>query len=137
MGLQNELRDFENIYAGFSAANYTANDSQNSVFAEYLVDYAQTSLALSLREIGTSALLTPPLRVALLAMYYGVAASQSRLHLSFGQGITNPSFSNSSALFQAHLSAIRASARTLQAMTWGHSPGRVKPLAALLVGILT
>ena len=93
MGLQSEQRDFENIYAGFSAANYTADDSQNSVFAEYLVDYAQTSLALSLRRDWNQRFANATTaRGSISHVLWQSSASQSRLHLSFGQGITNPSF---------------------------------------------
>ncbi len=93
MGLQSEQRDFENIYAGFSAANYTADDSQNSVFAEYLVDYAQTSLALSLRRDWNQRFANATTaRGSVSHVLLRSAASQSRLRLSFSQGITNPGF---------------------------------------------
>ena len=93
MGLQSEQRDFENIYAGFSAANYTADDSQNSLFAEYLVDYARTSLALSLRRDWNQRFANATTaRGSVSHVLLHSAASQSRLRLSFGQGITNPGF---------------------------------------------
>ena len=93
MGLQSEQRDFENIYAGFSAANYTADDSQNSLFAEYLVDYARTSLALSLRRDWNQRFANATTaRGSVSHVLLRSAASQSRLRLSFGQGITNPGF---------------------------------------------
>ncbi|HCY04946.1 MAG TPA: hypothetical protein DHU16_05790 [Gammaproteobacteria bacterium] len=93
MGIQSEQRDFENIYAGLSAANYTADDSQNSLFAEYLVDYARTSLALSLRRDWNQRFANATTaRGSVSHVLLSSAASQSRLHLSFGQGITNPSF---------------------------------------------
>ena len=93
LGLQSERRDFENIYAGIPAANYTADDSQNALFAEYLFDYANTSLALSMRRDwnerfanATSA------RGTLSQLLFPSQNRQSRLHFSFGQGITHPSF---------------------------------------------
>ncbi len=93
MGLQSEQRDFENIYGGFSAANYTADDSQNSLFTEYLVDYARTSLALSLRRDWNQRFANATTaRGSISHVLLRSAASQGRLHLSFGQGITNPSF---------------------------------------------
>ena len=93
IGMQSEQRDFENIYAGLSAANYTADDSQNSLFAEYLVDYARTSLALSLRRDWNQRFANATTaRGSVSHVLLSSAASQSRLHLSFGQGITNPSF---------------------------------------------
>ena len=66
---------------------------KNSVFAEYLVDYAQTSLALSLRRDWNQRFANATTaRGSISHVLWQSSASQSRLHLSFGQGITNPSF---------------------------------------------
>ncbi len=93
LGLQSEQRNFENIYAGITAANYTADDSQNGLFAEYLVDYARTSLALSVRRDWNQRFANATTtRGSISHVLLRAPASQSRLHLSFGQGITNPSF---------------------------------------------
>ena len=92
-GLQREQRDFENIFIGYDAANYRADDAQNSLFAEYLLGLDRTHLALSVRRDWND-------RFANATTARGTAshillrsdAAQSRLHFSFGQGITNPSF---------------------------------------------
>ncbi|MBK87889.1 MAG: hypothetical protein CMQ44_03450 [Gammaproteobacteria bacterium] len=93
VGVQSEQRDFENIYAGIAAANYTADDSQNALFAEYLFSYSNTSLALSMRRDWNQRFAdATTARGTLSHVLRRSQGGQSRLHFSFGQGITHPSF---------------------------------------------
>ncbi|GIS20536.1 MAG: hypothetical protein CM15mP120_24520 [Pseudomonadota bacterium] len=86
-GLQREQRDFENIFIGYDAANYRADDAQNSLFAEYLLGLDRTHLALSVRGIGTTAFANATTaRGTASHILLRSDAAQSRLHFSFGQG---------------------------------------------------
>ena len=92
-GLQSEQRDFENIYVGYADANYRADDSQNAAFAEYLVGYNNTHLAISVRQDWNDRFAdATTTRGTLSHNLLDNGAAQSRVHFSFGQGITNPSF---------------------------------------------
>ena len=92
-GIQSEQRDFANIYVGYDAANYQADDAQNSLFAEYLVNLDQTYMGLSIRRDWNDRFANATTaRGTVSHILLRSDSAQSRLHFSFGQGITNPSF---------------------------------------------
>ena len=93
LGFQAERREFENIYVGYDDANYQADDSQNAIFGEYLVSYDNTHIAISVRRDWNDRFANATTaRGTVSHTLRRSANAQSRLHFSFGQGITNPSF---------------------------------------------
>jgi vitamin B12 transporter len=92
-GIQSEQRDFANIYVGYDVANYQADDAQNSLFAEYLVNLDQTYMGLSIRRDWNDRFANATTtRGTVSHILLRSDSARSRLHFSFGQGITNPSF---------------------------------------------
>ncbi len=88
--LNHEQLDFSNRSASLADANYSADDDQSSLTLAWQAHGDRASLGLSVRhdandrfDNATSARATAS---------YMIDASQTRLHASIGQGVTNPSF---------------------------------------------
>lgn len=90
-GLQRELLAFENLSASFSSANYRQKDAQTSYVAEYALTLRDnTSVSMSVRHDANDRF--DDATTVRLTGSYLIEATSTRLHASFGQGITNPTF---------------------------------------------
>ncbi|MEQ8858008.1 MAG: TonB-dependent receptor [Pseudomonadales bacterium] len=89
--VQRELLDFENLSAAFPGANQKQNDAQTSVIGEYALGLgAAASLSLSLRHDRNDRF--DDATTVRATGSYLFERSGTRLHASFGEGITNPTF---------------------------------------------
>jgi vitamin B12 transporter len=90
-GIQRELLAFENISASFPSANYAQKDAQTSYVAEYALTLRDnTSVSMSVRHDANDRF--DDATTVRVTGSYLIEATGTRLHASFGQGITNPTF---------------------------------------------
>ncbi len=90
-GIQRELLEFENISASFPGANYRRQDDQTSYVAEYaLTAYDAASLSMSVRHDDNDRF--DDATTVRVTGSYLFESTATRLHASYGQGITNPTF---------------------------------------------
>jgi len=91
LGLQHEELEFANRLVGLPAANQRQDDEQRSVIAEYAVVFDEvTSLSASVRYDDNDRF--DDASTVRLTSSHLFRASGTRLHGSYGQGITNPGF---------------------------------------------
>lgn len=89
-GIQHEALEFRNISAVFPGANQHQDDQQTSYVAEYGIGYRGASLSLSIRHDDNDRF--DDATTARITGSYLVEPSGTRLHASYGEGITNPTF---------------------------------------------
>lgn len=90
-GVQRELLEFENISASFPGANYRRQDDQTSYVAEYaLTANDVASLSMSVRHDDNDRF--DDATTVRVTGSYLLESTATRLHASYGQGITNPTF---------------------------------------------
>ncbi len=90
-GIQRELLGFENLSTAFPSANQTRSDDQTSVIGEYAVLLRDAaSLSLSLRHDRNDRF--DDATTVRATGSYLLEATGTRLHASYGEGITNPTF---------------------------------------------
>ncbi|MDZ7668151.1 MAG: TonB-dependent receptor [Gammaproteobacteria bacterium] len=90
-GVQRELLEFENISAFSPGANYRRQDDQTSYVAEYaLTAYDIASLSMSVRHDDNDRF--DDATTVRVTGSYLLESTATRLHASYGQGITNPTF---------------------------------------------
>lgn len=90
-GVQHEDLEFENIVPAYPAANHQQDDDQTSFIAEYALTVRDNaSVSLSVRHDDND--MFDDATTFRAAASYLFATTGSRLHASYGQGITDPSF---------------------------------------------
>lgn len=90
-GIQRELLEFENISASFPGANFRRQDDQTSYVAEYALTANDiAALSMSMRHDDNDRF--DDATTVRVTGSYLIESTATRLHASFGQGITNPTF---------------------------------------------
>lgn len=90
-GIQREWLEFENISASFPGANYRRPDDQTSYVAEYaLTANDVAAISMSVRHDDNDRF--DDATTVRVTGSYLLESTATRLHASFGQGITNPTF---------------------------------------------
>ena len=90
-GVQRELLEFEAISADFADANQTRSDDQTSFVAEYALTHGRgAALSVSVRHDDNDRF--DDATTYRVTGSWLLETSGTRLHASYGEGITNPSF---------------------------------------------
>jgi len=90
-GIAHEELDFENVYPSIAGANFTADDNQTSFVTEYAVNLsANATMSISGRHDNNDRF--DDATTLRATGSYSLPGYKTRFHASFGQGITNPTF---------------------------------------------